>query len=92
MGAAINHGQALLLNGRIQEAVELLQKIDPAQLNPSEANSFHLALFETYLNQREFEKAQEMAARVNRQYLFPTEMKWFEEARQRIPLPPKSGG
>jgi hypothetical protein len=87
-GAQINHGLALLLNRRMNEAVALLKTVNTNRLSPLETTSLHLGLFEIFLNQQMFDKAREASDRIDVKYLFPNQVKWLELARQQLPAEP----
>jgi Tfp pilus assembly protein PilF len=83
--AKINHCFALLLNQRTQEARDLLATIDPKQLTPAQASSYYLCQFEVFLNLRQFDRAWEANDHIDRQTLFPSQIKWLEETHRQIP-------
>ena len=83
--ARINHSFALLLSHRAEEARSMLAKIDPSQLNPHETASFHLAMFEACLGLQQYEKAREAAERIDRQLLFPSQVRWLEQRQSQMP-------
>ena len=83
--AKINHALALLLNLRTGEAESILKSIVPEKLSGEEANSFYLGLFELSANQQQYDRAWEASDRIAANHLFPTQVKWLEEMRQRLP-------
>jgi predicted Zn-dependent protease len=86
-GAQINHGLALLLNRRMNEAAALFKAINTNRLSALETTSLHLGSFEVFLNQQMFDKAREASERIDMKYLFPNQLKWLEQARQQLPAP-----
>jgi len=83
--AKINHALALLLNQRTGEAEAVLKSIIPEKLSGQEANSFYLGWFEVSCNQKQYDHAWEASDRIDAEYLFPNQLKWLEEMRQRLP-------
>ena len=83
--AKINHAMALLLNHRTAEAESLLESIAPEKLSGREANSFHLASFEVFFTQQQYDQAREASDRIAVHDLFPHQRAWLDELRQRLP-------
>jgi hypothetical protein len=83
--AKINHALALLLNQRTDEAEAVLKSIVPEKLSGQEANSFYLGWFEVSCNQKQYDHAWEASDRIAAKYLFPNQLKWLEEMKQRLP-------
>jgi len=84
-GAKLNHALALLLNLREAEAEAVLKSVVPENLSAEEANAFYLGMFELYSNQRHYDQAWEASDRITAKRLFPNQLKWLEEMRQRLP-------
>ncbi len=85
MGAKINCALALVLDGRVPEAETMLKGIDPQRLRSNETTAYYFALFQIELARRQYDQARQASSHVNRDYLFHTEQKWFEEALQQLP-------
>jgi hypothetical protein len=83
--AKINHALALLLNQRTREAEAVLIPIAPDKLSGEEANAYYLGWFEVCVNQQQYDQALNASERIAAKYLFPTQAKWLEEMRQRLP-------
>jgi predicted Zn-dependent protease len=82
---AYNHGLALLLNQRTQEAEAVLKSVQPDQLKPQENNDYRLAWFELYLQKKQWDLARKSAASVETNNLFASQRNWFEQALKDIP-------
>jgi hypothetical protein len=82
--AKINHSQALLLNQRTRDAEAVLQTIDSSRLGSEESASYYMAWFEVYLNLQQAEKARQTASRIDRQFLFPCEIQWLDQALAKL--------
>jgi predicted Zn-dependent protease len=83
--AKINHALALLLNLRGAEAEAVLKSVVLEKLSAEEANSFYLGWFELACNQQHYDQAWEASDRITPKRLFPNQLKWLEEMRQRLP-------
>ncbi|HEV8544405.1 MAG TPA: hypothetical protein VGR78_18605 [Verrucomicrobiae bacterium] len=82
---AINHSCALLLNERAGEARDLLEKIQPNTLGPTEASAYYLALFEAYHALKLWDLAWKMSDKIATAALFPAQQKWLEDRRKEMP-------
>jgi hypothetical protein len=89
-GAKINHCLALALVGRVQEAETALKSIDPSKLKPNEATAYYLGLFQVHVNLRQFDQARQVSSHINREFLFPTEEKWFDNEMKQLSANPHS--
>ncbi|MBK9140258.1 MAG: hypothetical protein IPM17_16080 [Verrucomicrobia bacterium] len=88
----VNHALALIMNQRNDDAERILRTINVSALDPHESSIFHLVSFELYLNRREFAKALAAADRVDARFLFPSQTRWLQRAREQIPgEAPKAG-
>jgi outer membrane PBP1 activator LpoA protein len=85
LASQFNHGFALLLNGRTDEAAAIFKTVNTRPLNRRQMSFYHLAWFEIYLNQKNFGKARETAGQIDPAHLFPAQLQWFEPARQQLP-------
>src|SRR5262249_24122557 len=83
--AKINHALALLLNQRSAEGEALLKSVGPEKLSGPEVNSFYLGWFELACNQQHYDQAWDASDRIVAKYLFPNQLKWMEQMRQRMP-------
>ncbi len=88
LASVINHSLALLLNQRTREARALLANINADRLTPAESASYYLALFEVFYNLQEYDQAWRMSDRIERQHLFPTQVKWLESLHKQMPPRP----
>ena len=86
ISARINHILALLLSQRVEDAEKLLRTIDREKLTPQELASVDLAWFEVFYRQKRYEQAQQTSVRINREYLFPTQLKWLDQTREEMDL------
>ena len=83
--AKINHSLALVRNGRAAEADQLLQSISLERLKEVESNSYYLACFEIYTTLERWDQARQVDARINSRHLFPTQLDWWMDLRQKLP-------
>lgn len=90
--ARVNHALALIMNQRNDEAAELLGTINVPALNPHEATVFNLVSFELHLNRRDYDRAAATAAAIDPQFLFPSQVRWLQQAKQRLPDETKKAG
>ena len=60
-------------------------RLVPEKLSGQEATSFYLGRFEVSFNQQQYDQAWEASDRIAAKYLFPNQLKWLEEMRQRLP-------
>ncbi len=90
--ARVNHALALIMNQRNDEAAEILGTINVSALDRHEATVFHLVSFELHLNRRNHERAAAAAAAVDPQFLFPSQVLWLQQAKQRLPEDAKKAG
>ena len=67
----INHCFALLLNQRTQEAETAMKTIRQAMLKPQEVNDYHLAWFEIYVQNKQWESARKSAKNIDTKGFFP---------------------
>ncbi|MEK7686545.1 MAG: hypothetical protein AAB466_14105 [Verrucomicrobiota bacterium] len=88
LASVINHSMALLLNQRTREARTLLANINANRLTPAESASYYLALFEVFYNLHEYDQAWRMSDRIERQHLFPIQVKWLESLHKQMPARP----
>jgi predicted Zn-dependent protease len=84
-GRLINHALALLQNQQLADAESMLGKIDSTKLTGADLTSYHYAWFELHFTLRRYDQAREASSRIQPQYLLPTEKKWLESARQKMP-------
>jgi hypothetical protein len=73
------------LNLRTGEAEAILKSVIPEKLSGEEASAFYLGCFELSLHQQQYDQAWEASDRIAAKYLFPNQLKWLEEMRQRLP-------
>lgn len=84
--AKVNHSLALVRNGRAEEALNLLNTVNEQRLTEVEACSFNLARFEALINLQRWAEASQADARINSRYLFPSQVDWWMQERQKAPL------
>jgi tetratricopeptide (TPR) repeat protein len=85
VAARVNHGFALVLNHRPEEAWALLSPIQGHTATAEQASSLSLALFQVHYELREYQKAWGMLDHINSKLLFPTDAAWLEECRKKMP-------
>jgi len=83
--AMINHALALLMNNRGAEARRQLERVKPNELNPFESCGYHLAMFEVYLDEKDYSRAWEENEKIDRQILFPAQAKWLQNRTKEMP-------
>jgi predicted Zn-dependent protease len=86
--AVVNHSAAMLLNDRPKEAEVLLARVSTNNLNRGQMALYNLDLFETYSGLRQYDRAWAISDRIETNLLYPTQQKWFAQARSQ--LPPKT--
>ena len=62
-----------------------MQTFNIDALSAAERSDYHLALFEAYYNLGRWDDAQNAAAKVAKQTLFPPQRKWLTEKMGQIP-------
>lgn len=85
LASQFNHGFALLLNGRTDEAAAIFKTVNTRPLNRRQNSFYQLAWFEIYLNQKDYVKAREAADKIDPAHLFPSQLQWFQAARKQLP-------
>jgi tetratricopeptide (TPR) repeat protein len=83
--AKLNHSLALVRNGRAGEAVPILQSIPLERLTEMEASTYYLACFETYAVLELWDQARQADTRINSRFLFPSQLDWWMQKRQKLP-------
>lgn len=84
----VNHALALVQNGRPDEAWSLLQSVAVDSLTGPEQALWFLGAFEVLSRKGEKEPALELAQRIHLGHLFPSQIQWLNEQRQRLqPVP-----
>ncbi len=81
LASRINHSYALAMNRRFDEAEVLLKTVDLAQLSPFELTMFYFTAFEVHAGRGDSERARQDSAQVNTNLLFPSQVRWLEQAR-----------
>jgi tetratricopeptide (TPR) repeat protein len=87
VAARINHGLALVRNGRTEEAYDLLKTTRSDSLGPEEATSLYLGLFEVHYASRDYVKAARVLDHIDTKLLFPPDAAYLERCRKVISLP-----
>lgn len=90
--ARVNHALALIMNQRNDEAADILRTINVAALDPHEATVFNLVSFELHLNRQDYDRATAAAERIDPKFLFPSQIRWLQQAKQRLPGDTKKAG
>ncbi len=85
-GFVLNHGLALLQNGRYEEAERLIGRLNAEALRPELVTSLGLALFELYFRTAVPEKAERALLDVNEEHLFPEQLDWLHQAKIELGL------
>ncbi|MBX3745101.1 MAG: hypothetical protein KF833_07305 [Verrucomicrobiae bacterium] len=80
----INHAFALLLNQRVNEAWEILRRLDPGRLDRQAASAFHLAVTEARYARGEYAEALEASDRVQPGLILPPQARRLERLRQEL--------
>lgn len=83
--ALINHGAALMLNGRLEEAESEFRSIDPLALNHAQRTLFYLDLFELRFRQQQFDKVWLVSDLIDLRNLYAPQKTWFEEVCRELP-------
>jgi len=83
-GFVLNHGLALLQNGRSEEAESHFRALAIDNLRPELVTSLGLAWFELYHQTQEQEKAEKALLDVNEDHLFPEQKDWLEIAKKSL--------
>lgn len=90
----VNHGLALALNQRYDEAEALLKAVDPGRFDEFGKSVYHLCSFEVALGRNDLVRAREHATQIQARHLFPNQAQWLERMRRERLEPPaeKTGG
>ena len=83
-GFVLNHGLALLQNGRSEEAESHFRALPTDNLRPELVTSLGLGWFELYHQTGDLEKAEKALLDVNEDYLFPEQKDWLENAKRSL--------
>lgn len=87
---AMNHAGALLLNQRPAEAEALLRSIPTHRLSRTQAAIYDFNSFEAYFSLGELDRAALILGRIDLPSLYPTQRRWLEQARERMPARPEA--
>ncbi len=79
-GMQINHAQALVLNGRLDEAEELLSKIKIDEVDSYLITERNFALFDLWATRRNKEKAVAAYRGIETRFLFLPQLRWLDKA------------
>lgn len=85
LGGRINHATALALNGRYDDAEEVLNAIPPVQMNEEQRVSYFLAWVDVHVGRGETEKARLALRNVDPEVLFPSQRRWLAEVQKSLP-------
>jgi len=79
-GMQINHAQALILNGRLDEAEELLGSIKLDEVDSYLITERNFALFDLWAKRRDKEKALAAYRGIEGRFLFLPQLRWLDKA------------
>lgn len=85
LAAHVNHALALLRNGRLEEARDILSPIQTERLGPAETTILYAARFELYYEAGEYENAWNVAERIDQDRLFPSQRQWLQQTMENMP-------
>lgn len=89
--AQINHAMALAQCKRVDEAAAILNRIPAGALKDVERSSYYTAWLEVHSRTRQWPQARQDLAEINRQWLFPTQLRWIAEVEATLDgLPAKT--
>jgi hypothetical protein len=77
-----------LQNHRAAEAITLLASLNPETLSVSQQAIFHLVFFEAALESGDIQEAAASARKIDRNALFPNQLKWLDEKTSRLASSP----
>lgn len=77
MNCRINHGFALAMNHRFDEARAVLASISAVNAGEPDRTAYHLASFEVSLHGRRFDEARRHSVAIDRRLLFPNQIQWL---------------
>lgn len=82
--ARLNHGLALVLNRRYDDAEELLRPVNPATLSAPERTTFHLAALEINAHHGRLVEARQALEGLDARELYPNQRQWLAEFRSTL--------
>ena len=93
----VNHGAALTMNGRLDEADKVLTEVAPTALDSQGAMAqYQIALFELRLRQGRKQEAEALLRDIKTAELYPVQIEWLEKTAlpelQELPQPPPGTG
>jgi predicted Zn-dependent protease len=80
----LNHAAALALNDRVQEADDILKRVNPNELKPALAAQYYLTRLEVYWKTKRPDLARSTAARIDPGQLYPVQATWLTNALQQL--------
>ena len=83
-GFVMNHGLALLQNGRLEEAESHFRALPVENLRPELITSLGLGWFELYSKTQDRANAEKALLDVNEDHLFPEQKDWLDNAKQSL--------
>ena len=86
--ARLNHALALVLNRRVADASETLSRIKPEALGNLETTIFHYVGFEIGVQRNQPGQAKLEAAKIDRHFLQPAQVRFLEENLKKFEPPP----
>lgn len=87
--AVVNHSFALAQNLRLEEAENLIQRVNPAALGELELTSYHLCWTEILAGRGNLniERCRPHLEAIQGKYLFPVQQRWLDQIRVQVGLP-----
>lgn len=86
VAAQLNHAVALVLNGRCEEAAELLARILPGELTGEEADAYHFAAAGASRGLGNWLELREHLDALASARLFPAQRRWLDQIGRSLPL------
>lgn len=80
-GFILNHGLALLQNGRLDEAETMFRRLDPTSIKPELVTSLGFGWFELYFQKGNKILAEQALLDVSENQLFPEQLDWLQNAK-----------
>lgn len=74
----LNHAAALILNGRLREARDLLERVLPAKLAPRDQAQYYITRYELELREGNRSLAEQLRGNIDVTLLWPSQRTWLE--------------
>lgn len=85
LGCQLNHAMALLQNERLEDAAELLRRMNTLTMTPLETALYHFCWFEYHYSRKDWASARVSYGKVDSQRLMQPQAAWFEKQFRAIP-------